>query len=762
MKRPSSLAPILLVLACNSGGSATSDVSTGTTDVATTTAMPTTGGTADETGTPGELDIDGLANGCWTVRGPDGLLARSGEAYAFTADGATRFTLRASDLGTFLLYDEDGGYVVAEDGPLLRLTTLPSDVTLVDDTYVSGAEWLVEPSPTDPMTHAILRSRRTVQVLGATGLVADDAQAIAVAFEPATECREYPELSLDATGTPTQTTFEDGTLYGIVDTHSHIMSNFAFGGGGIFHGGPYHRLGVEHALPDCALYHGEMGRKDFFGYAFDTAGADGADIAGILPDIIAGELSVDAHITAGYPEFTQWPSGPNRSTHQTQYYRWLERAYLAGLRLVVQHATTNSVICNMIAGADLQPVRYACDDMIAVDRIIDETYALERYIDAQSGGEGLGWFRVVQTPAEAREVIAGGKLAVVLGIEASDLFECRLTPYPGGVECDEAYVIEQLDAYYARGVRAIFPVHKYDNAFSPGDGDRAFIELGNFFNSGHWSNFTEECPAEVPARFDHGTVEFSGINMPRDEYAAPPVHDFSDFPSSPLANALPFVSSFDDPPLVGEYCQNATMTALGETLLGEMMARGMIIEVDHLPQFSYERAYELLEANDYPAAGTHGGNWDGRLYALGGVSKMNLGRCREASPGAMVQGLQERVALIEANGGYPAEGFGFDLNGFAGAPGPRFADGACATPQEDPVTYPFTSYAGDVEFTQPMVGNRTIDFNEEGLVHIGLLPELLEDARRDAVSDADLEPVFRSAEGYIRMWEKAEQRASEL
>jgi microsomal dipeptidase-like Zn-dependent dipeptidase len=762
-RRVAALVPILVALACNSDDTSASGSSTGTTDVApTTTTMPTTGGTADETGTPGMLDIDGLANGCWTVHAPDGVLARAGETYAIAADGATHFTLRASDLGTFLFYDEEGGYLVAEDGPLVRQTTLQSDVTLVDDTYISGAEWIVEPSATDPMTHAVLRNRRTGQLLGATGLVADDAQGIAVTFESATDCREYPELSLDATGMITRTTFDDGTLYGIVDAHSHILSNFAFGGGGIFHGGAYHRLGVEHALPDCELYHGEMGRKDFFGYAFDSAGADGADIAGLLPDIIAGELSVDSHITAGYPEFTDWPNGPSRSTHQTQYYKWLERAYLAGLRLVVQHATTNSVICNMIAGAELQPVRYACDDMVAVDRIIDETYALERYIDAQSGGEGLGWFRVVQTPAQAREVIEGGKMAVVLGIETSDLFDCRITPYPGGVECDEAYVTEQLDAYYERGVRAIFPVHKYDNAFSPGDGDRAFIELGNFFNSGHWSNFTLECPPDVPARFDQGDVSFGGLNMPRDEYDSPAAHDFSNFPSSPLATAFPFVSSFDEPPLVGPYCQNATMTPLGETLMREMMTRGMIIEVDHLPQYSYERAYELLEENDYPAAGTHGGNWDGRLYALGGISKMNLGRCREAMPGAMTQGLLDRVALIEKSGGYPAEGFGFDLNGFAGAPGPRFADGACATPQEDPITYPFTSFGGDVEFTEPSVGNRVLDFNQEGLVHIGLLPELLEDARRDATSDADLEPVFRSAEGWIRMWEKAEARAAAL
>lgn len=56
----------------------------------------------------------------------------------------------------------------------------------------------------------------------------------------------------------------------------------------------------------------------------------------------------------------------------------------------------------------------------------------------------------------------------------------------------------------------------------------------------------------------------------------------------------------------------------------------------------------------------------------------------------------------------------------------------------------------------------TWTFNTEGLVHIGLLPELIEDARRDAVAEADLEPLFRSAEGYIRMWERAEQRSGAL
>lgn len=48
------------------------------------------------------------------------------------------------------------------------------------------------------------------------------------------------------------------------------------------------------------------------------------------------------------------------------------------------------------------------------------------------------------------------------------------------------------------------------------------------------------------------------------------------------------------------------------------------------------------------------------------------------------------------------------------------------------------------------------------MIHIGLVPELVQDARNMGMSDADLEPLFRSAEGYIRMWERAEARAAAL
>jgi hypothetical protein len=75
---------------------------------------------------------------------------------------------------------------------------------------------------------------------------------------------------------------------------------------------------------------------------------------------------------------------------------------------------------------------------------------------------------------------------------------------------------------------------------------------------------------------------------------------------------------------------------------------------------------------------------------------------------------------------------------------------------------PFHFVQRKVTFEMPHLGNRTVELNTEGMIHIGLLPELIEDARRDGLSDADLEPLFRSAEAYVRMWEHAEERAKAL
>ncbi|HRG94758.1 MAG TPA: hypothetical protein PLR99_00840 [Polyangiaceae bacterium] len=713
------------------------------------------------------LTLHTAANACVTIttvsRGA-ATLSRASDGAHFELRGcstgpAARFHLRATDLGTYLLRDADGGYLTDDAGGLGRAKVLESDTSRNEDGYVSPAEWHLEVSPVNGARFR-LKNRASGAYLAAAGLTRAPAEAADVVLSKSEGCSDFPELSIDATGEVSKTRFSDGTLYGVVDAHSHLFSNFGFGGGGTFHGSPFHRLGVEHALPDCAPFHGDEGRSDVLGYFYN---GDVFDIGKATSALFSGRVPEFDHYTAGYPKFTSWPRAVKNSTHQTQYYRWVERAYLGGLRLLVQHATSNQVLCELMNGIRAQQKRLSCNEMESAEREIDETYALERYVDAQAGGPGRGWFRVVTSPAKAREVIAQGKLAVVLGIETSNLFDCFLTPRPGYPACDAAAVRAKLDHIHARGVRVLFPVHKFDNAFSAGDGHRGFIEIGSFLNTGHYSNFTKDCDPNSDARFDHGDVMFGGINRPREAYDGPAPLNLSGFEKAPVATMLPYVDDLKKPALKGEYCQNAGLTPLGEVLITEMMRRGMILEIDHFPKRSYARAVELLVKNDYPAAGTHGSTAKRQLYALGGISTLGVPRCSDGDPAAFSAAFEARFDAIAASGGYRAQGFGFDLNGLAGAPGPRFgALARCSKPQTRPVTYPFKSFAGDVTLTPPTLGERTVDFNSEGMVHIGLMPELVEDARRMGVTDAALEPLFRSAEGYVRMWERAESRGAAL
>ncbi len=708
-----------------------------------------------------------FANTCVTlsarIDGRDRWLAadESAETYVFVNEEseASRFFAKPSDLGTYLFYDDARGYVVAEDGPLLRQTRLRSDLDEVSDTYVSGAEWILEPSERVSL-RIQLRHRRSELLFGRDGLTDRVGRAAHFSITPTSGCTQHPEMALHASGEVTRTRFDDGELFGFVDTHSHILSNFGFGGGGIFHGAAYHRLGVEHAMGSCEPFHGEEGRADII--AATTGGNVSLDIDGLLGFLSSGQLDTPNHATDGWPTFSDWPT-VRSATHQTQYYVWLERAWRAGLRLMVQHAVSNEALCGILGETQFQPIRWDCRDMVNIDRQFEEIHNLERYIDAQAGGPGEGFLRIVTSPEEAREVIADGKLAIVLGIEVPALFECYVTPGEDDPECNDAHIRAQLDEYYDRGLRVLFPVHKLDNAFTPGDGSRGIFELANFMETGHWSNFTDQCP-DVSSTFDKGEVTFGGFNMPREEYLSTPPNEPLQLSFDPILDFLPFALEALEPPLEGDWCQAAGLTDAGRTLIREMMSRGIIPELDHLPRNSYIEVFDMLEAEDYPAAATHRNLYGGRIWDIGGISQAGIGRCADPDrPGSLFDSIRSMSADRVAAGLHRGVGFGFDLNGLAGVPGPRFGENAnCGREQTDPVTYPFTSYGGDVVFDAPSIGERAVDFNEEGMIHIGMVAELIEDARRTGTSDEDMEILFRSAESYIRLWELAESRAAEI
>src|SRR5688572_10410595 len=129
---------------------------------------------------PANDGIYSFASGCYTMdaAAPGSVEARwlaasaDGASFAFSATataGAARFHLRAADLGTYLFYDEARHYLVAEAGVLSRPATLASDVLLVDDTFVSPAEWDLEVNVHDA-TRFQLRHHQSGRYLTVAGL----------------------------------------------------------------------------------------------------------------------------------------------------------------------------------------------------------------------------------------------------------------------------------------------------------------------------------------------------------------------------------------------------------------------------------------------------------------------------------------------------------------------------------------------------------------------------------------------------------------
>ncbi len=712
-----------------------------------------------------EADIYSIAGGCYALKQAEesNFLVLQDGTYGFAKSSkaaAPAFRMRASDLGHYVLYDTDKHYFIAQENGTktweLKRTSDHKEFRIDFHQEYSDAEWSLESAQQGENVYH-LRHLNSDKFLGQNKLVTKG-DALQINLSSKENCAIYPEMSLDASGTIRKEAWPNGDVYGFADIHSHLLTNEGFGGGGIFHGAPYHPLGVEHALTDCTEWHGENGQRDLVDYFLSGNSEISVDKLG--PIFSTGRVDEFNHATTGYPVFADWPNPRENPTHQQQYYKWLQRSYLGGLRLIVQLATGNSALCELMVGLGSQTAPYTCNDMISVDRTIKAARGMERYIDAQAGGPGKGWFKIVETPADARNAINDGKLAVVLGIEISNVFDCFVVAPDGMPECDVEHVRSEVKEYYQKGIRVIFPVHKYDNGFAGGDGQGGAIEIGNTLNSGHYGNKISECP-DFHHNFDSGPIDFGGLNKPRDAYFSEPHFDMSGLADQPLLTLLPIVNSLAGSGLEGDYCQAQGLTQQGIALIEELMGHGMIIDIAHVPRWATLDAFELMDKRKYPAISTHGLKYDGRIYKYGGLSNKGFHGCgRVGEKDTMGEKYREETTKIQKANGLPSPPLAFDLNGFAGSRHPRFGENShCPQPQANPVTYPFKSFDGNIEFSQPKLGNRVVDFNTEGILHVGLFPELVEDIRGDGMTDADLEPLFRSAESFIRTWEKIESSA---
>ncbi|MGH8248931.1 MAG: membrane dipeptidase [Gammaproteobacteria bacterium] len=556
-------------------------------------------------------------------------------------------------------------------------------------------------------------------------------------------------------------------LVGFADIHTHQFANLGFGGRLVW-GKAFDPAGIGAALPDCdgtpgstglpTPVHGPLGVLDLLGNAYRLSERP--------------ELSDLGHRVKGHPLYTSWPSWDS-FTHQQMYYEWVHRAYQGGLRLMVMLAVSNTIPCRIDLITKGFPVQAAtqCNDMDAVDKQIAGAKQLEQFIDSQSGGPGKGWYRIAYSSSEAREIIRSGKLAVVLGIEVSNLFNCT-TPDA----CTEEDIKRELRKYRSLGVRHIFPIHEYDNQFGGAGQFHPVLFLSNFLARGAF-----------PVLRDCGSEGYQF------KYSALPSAIASLF--NLFAGALGQTVSF--PSLLGNaHCNNRGLSSSGESLLRKMMGGKIVIDIDHLSVLGANRALEIATANAYPGiASSHTSFVDvtlkekrhewrrtatqlQQIRSLGGVVGLILdqGDTTEVTPypsgspntcgkSSNTFAQAYRFAIDNLGGsGSAAVALASDFNGFAGWPAPRFdnpatpideaCDGDRKAPQTNPVSYPFTLFLDPTKtLDRHVVGQKAYDINHHGVSQAGLLPDFIEDLRRQSV---DVAPLFRSAEAYVRMWEKTE------
>jgi hypothetical protein len=590
----------------------------------------------------------------------------AGGCYAVSGlPGAEQVRMQATGLGSYLLYRPDRTFVAAGG-----VAAEPSP----------AADWEVQPAGSGMFT---------IAPKSAPG------QRATVRFAPAQGCATYPEAELNASGAPRVSPTEYSAVEGIVEGHMHWMTYLYFGGD--FHcGRPWHPYGITHALPDCDSIEGPQGT------------------AAPLQNVLNYGNPAQPHDTRGYPQMTEW--SPDNLTYEGTYWRWIQRSWLSGLRLMVMGINENRVLC------ELQESRSrGCNEMDTVRAGIKAIRELQDYVDAQAGGPGKGFFQIVTNPFQARRVINAGKMAVVLEIEISEPFDCRNLENP---TCDRAQVERQLDEMYRAGVRSSLLLNKFDNPLTGVRFDSG--EAGVLINAGNRSS----AGSFFSARTCTGKL-----------------HDNEIATFVPEANAglASLVGALGvQPGTVPAYppaphCNTRGLTELGRHLVHRMMDKHMIVNPDHMSQAAVDDTLTLLETRRYSGViSPHGwvdpGNWP-RIWKLGGVAFPG----HSSAESYVKEWRDYRPRRTPYKFGW---GYGADLGGLS------------HQPDAGKVTYPFKSYDRRVTFDRQRTGERVFDYTKDGVAQYGLYADWFSDLERLG-GPAMVRDMLDGAEAYIEMWERA-------
>ncbi|RKI07069.1 peptidase M19 [Corallococcus sp. AB030] len=502
---------------------------------------------------------------------------------------------------------------------------------------------------------------------------------------------------------------------GFAEMHHHMFAEEAFGGGW-FHGSHTGTLAsCDGGMPESDHARVRMDLSNMLNLCPNSGNVNLSGIP-VLSDVfgvggaVASEIIGQVEGTQGDTGLhlgrmdtpTQWPRW-DTIAHQQAWEGWLNKARQGGMSLVMVSLVSNEFLCKALP---YQNLKRPCDEMMDVDVQLQ----MARDFDARTD-----WAEIALSPAHARQIIAQGKLAMVLSIESSKLF---------GTKDWRA----ELNRVYSLGVRSLQPVHQLDNRFGGAAPHNAIFQVAQFLENCH---IDTDC----------------GLT----------------------GNG--FTLGFD----VDANCKNTKgLTADGKLLVQEMMNKGMLIDMAHMSEKSVQDAYALSQGQTYyPLFISHGHfrevmnpdlasnekttpSWVVRyVRQTGGMFGLRTAhdetRNYNRTPVANnCQGSTRSLAQAYEFGRQGLKvnmGFGADLNGFIQQTRPRFGDfGACSAG--------FHAEADAQEEQQRVSGPPPLgtDFDVYGLAHVGLLPDVVKDLKQLGVNTTGLEG---SSENFIRMWERA-------
>ncbi len=686
-----------------------------------------------------------LANRCFALKSVarNAHAVRDGAGYnanAAQASAAEAFFMKPTALGEYLFYAKDKN-LLAADGSAAGVAAGASAAT----------NWIIDTDTGGDFTIVSESAGQALAVADDGGLMLADTPG-KFRFVPITGCTPYPEIATDVIGETYKGRGVSQPVIGFAEVHTHMAMGHEMSGGktlvgpsagGTLYGQMFHRFGAPEALKNCEAWHGPNGIHD--------------------PDNIIQANPLGMHDTQGWPTFVDWPSAPSL-THQGMYYKWVERAWQAGLRILVTHGTNIDSLCQVGRAGQAtirgpEALAYDCDDMSLGFKQDEYLFELQDYVDAQEGGPGKGWFRIVKDPVEARRVINDGKLAVVPGLEFAHIFNCNVTIDPLGNEtpgCDQAEIDRQIERIWNLGVRQLFPFHDIDSALGgTGIFNGDVINLLNFYDTRQfWKTY--DCPEGGEG---DGYFYNAGAIMTT---AIPGTG------SDPITSAIIPLLQGPAPtyPPDKRQCNARGLTDLGRYALQKLMEKKFVLDIDHAELTIKQDMIDMAKAQSpsYPLSSNHGGHGGismqqaRDILAIGGLIYPYKPNGR-----GQTEFIQKVKALWPAGRGPVAVGYGSDTNGFGGLAGPRGAG-------SEPVQYPFTLFKGTgwgpqfAAITPITINMQTVpesgkfwNVDEVGMAHYGLVADFVEETRIEGGEEA-ITALYNSAEAYLRMWEQTVNR----